>query len=79
MLHHQDSNWGLVMSLDRAMEARKGVRGGKAFPGHADMMPRALATFAMGRKEQGWGREAAGVLGVNRVAGTGPLALTSCF
>lgn len=67
------------MSVDRAMEARRGGRAGKAFPGHADMMPRALATFAMGRKEQGRGREAAGVLGVDRVVGTGLLALTSCF
>lgn len=45
MIHHKDSNWGLVM--DRG---KKGGRRDKALIGHADMIPRALATLAAGRK-----------------------------
>lgn len=53
--------------------------GGKALVGHADMIPRALATLATGRKGQGWGRETEGASGVGGVVGQGCLALTSCF
>lgn len=50
MIHHYDSNWGLVM------EGGGEGRGGRAPVGHADMIPRALATLATGRK----GRAGAG-------------------
>lgn len=46
---------------------RRGGRGGKALVGHADMIPRALATLATGRKGQDWGRETVGVSGVGGV------------
>lgn len=46
-----------------------GGRGGKALVGHADMIPRALATLATGRKGQGWGRETVGVSGIGGVVG----------
>lgn len=50
MIHHQDSNWGLVMERGRE------DRGSKAVAGHADMIPRALAALATGRKRGGLGQ-----------------------
>lgn len=50
MIHHQDSNWGLVM--DRGGEGRVS----KAVAGHADMIPRDLAALATGRKRVGLGQ-----------------------
>lgn len=79
MIHHQDSNWGLVMSVDAGMKEREGGRGGEALAGHADTIPTALATLAMGRQGWGWGRETVGMSGIDGVVGWGCLALTSCF
>lgn len=47
MIHHQDSSWGLTMSVHRGGGGR---HGGQALAGHMDMIPRTSATLSRGRK-----------------------------
>jgi hypothetical protein len=48
MIHHQDSSWGLTVSVYREGGGRREEEEeeeGKALAGHVDMIPRTLATF----------------------------------
>lgn len=78
MIHHQNSNWGLVM--DRGAEGKQERQGSCWACGHDTQGPGHTGNGKEGAGlGQGWGRETVGMSGVGGVVGKGCLALTSCF